>query len=101
MISPVDERTESLEQNLDVKKVFIENINIKTMRINITLRIRGLEAQLQKRGALGFLLNIGSNFADITDAEFNFRELYLKDLAVSQEAAVDRISKFYIDDCVQ
>lgn len=36
------------------------------------LRIRGIERVLKKRGALGFLMNFGSNFGDITGAEFVF-----------------------------
>lgn len=39
------------------------------------MRIRGIEKNLNKSGPMGFMLNLGSNFADITDAEFNFSEL--------------------------
>jgi hypothetical protein len=41
----------------------------------MTLRIRGIEAILQKTGPMSWFLNLSSNFADITDAEFNFTEL--------------------------
>ena len=49
----------------------------------MTLRIRGIERILQKRGPLGFFLNIGSNFADISDAEFSFSELLMSGLQES------------------
>ena len=65
---------------------------MKAFRINVTARIRGLERSLNKRGALGFLINFASNFADITDMEFNFRELILRDLAVPLEKASERIT---------
>jgi hypothetical protein len=58
-----------------VKKTFIENFKIKAINCFMTLRIRGIESILQKRGPMSWLLNLSSNFADITDAEFNFTEL--------------------------
>lgn len=45
------------------------------MKFYVTLRIRGIETTLRKEGPMGFLLNLGSNFADISDAEFSFTDL--------------------------
>lgn len=45
------------------------------MKFYVTLRIRGIETTLRKGGPMGFLLNLGSNFADISDAEFSFTDL--------------------------
>ena len=55
-----------------MNKVFVDNIVIKQIKIAVNLRIRGIEGVLKKRGALGFLMNFGSNFGDITGAEFVF-----------------------------
>ena len=57
---------------LSLNKVFVENIVIKQITMQANLRIRGIERVLKKRGALGFLMNFGSNFGDITGAEFVF-----------------------------
>ena len=58
-----------------MKKIFVESLNIKAIKCFMTMRIRGIEKSLNKSGPMGFMLNLGSNFADITDAEFNFSEL--------------------------
>ena len=55
-----------------LNKVFVGNIVIKQITMSANLRIRGIERVLKKRGALGFLMNFGSNFGDITGAEFVF-----------------------------
>lgn len=62
---------------LTSNKVYTEEINFKAIRIYVTLRLRGIESVLKQRGPLGFILNLTSNFADITDAEFNFTEISL------------------------
>ena len=48
--------------------------------MSANLRIRGIERVLKKRGALGFIMNFGSNFGDITGAEFSFGKLELAGL---------------------
>jgi len=62
---------------LTSNKVYTEEINFKAIRIYVTLRLRGIESVLKQRGPFGFFLNLTSNFADITDAEFNFTEISL------------------------
>ena len=59
---------------------------IKQIKMGVNMRIRGIERILKKRGALGFLMNAGSNFGDITGAEFVFAELELAGLNETQEA---------------
>jgi hypothetical protein len=59
------------------------------------LRIRGIERVLKKRGALGFLLNFGSNFGDITGAEFNFKKLELVGINQTQEAITEQLVQHY------
>lgn len=58
-----------------VNKIFVNSIKISAMKFYVTLRIRGIETTLRKGGPMGFLLNLGSNFADISDAEFSFTDL--------------------------
>jgi hypothetical protein len=53
----------------------VNTIHIHAIKIVMSLRLRGIEHILNQRGPLGFLLNLSSNFADISDAEFNFDEL--------------------------
>lgn len=66
----------------------------------MTLRIRGIERILQKRGPLGFFLNIGSNFADISDAEFSFSELLMSGLQESQESIIDNLYNHYRQEAI-
>ena len=61
------------------------------------MRIRGIEQILKKRGPFGLLLNLGSNFADISNAEFVFAELNLKGLQESQESLVNTLSMYYTE----
>ena len=76
----------TLEQQVErqnflfLNKIFVENILIKQFKMAVNFRIRGIERILKKRGALGFLLNFGSNFGDITGAEFIFSALDLAGL---------------------
>lgn len=51
----------------------------------VNLRIRGIERVLKKRGVLGFLLNFGSNFGDITGAELIFAQMELAGLNETQD----------------
>ena len=60
---------------LEFDKAFVEDIIINQINIQVTFRLRGIEKVLKKRGPLGFVMNIGSNFADISDSEFIFSEL--------------------------
>lgn len=60
---------------IKTKKTYVEHFKIKAISCFMTLRIRGIESILQKRNAMSVLLNLSSNFADITDAEFNFTEM--------------------------
>ena len=50
---------------------------------------------LNKKGPLGFLLNLTSNFADISDAEFNFDELVINSVHESQEALLNSFINHY------
>ena len=75
--------------------MFVENIVIKEIKMAANLRIRGIERVLKKRGALGFLLNFGSNFGDITGAEFIFAELELAGLNETQEAISEQLVQHY------
>jgi hypothetical protein len=52
--------------------VFIHDIRIGEIKLKLTMRVRGIERLLKKRGPFGLMLNIGSNFADISNAEFTF-----------------------------
>jgi hypothetical protein len=61
----------------------------------MTLRIRGIEAILQKRGPLSLFLNLGSNFADISDAEFNFSEFEVIKQNYSYEKLNADLTKHY------
>ena len=58
-----------------VNKIFVNSLKISAMKFFVTLRIRGIEQTMRKGGPMGFLLNLGSNFADISDAEFSFTDL--------------------------
>jgi len=86
---------------LSFVKVHVSNINIKAIQIIMTLRIRGIERVLEKRGPLGFMLNLSSNFADISDAEFSFTELQLLDLQLSEEALQANLMKHYKYEAIQ
>lgn len=80
---------------MSYKKVFVEEINIKAIKIVASLRVRGIEMILNKKGPLGFLLNLTSNFADISDAEFNFDELVINSVHESQEALLNSFINHY------
>ena len=80
---------------MNLKKVFIENMVIKKIVINMSLKIRGIERMLNKRGALGFLINFGSNFGDITGAEFMFGELELAGLNHTEETIGAQLKDHY------
>lgn len=80
---------------MSYNKVFVENIVIKQIKMAVNLRIRGIERVLKKRGALGFLLNFGSNFGDITGAEFIFNEMELAGLNATQDVITSQLVKHY------
>jgi hypothetical protein len=58
-----------------VNKIFVNSLKISPIKFFVTLRIRGIEQTMRKGGPMAFLLNLGSNFADISDAEFSFTDL--------------------------
>lgn len=69
-----------VEENVEsylpkVNKVFVNSIKISPINLSMTLRIRGIEKMMGKGSPLGFILNLGSNFADISDAQFKFTSL--------------------------
>lgn len=69
-----------LERNVEYKhpkvtKIFVNSLKISSIKFFMTLRIRGIEQTMRKGGPMGFILNLGSNFADISDAEFSFTDL--------------------------
>jgi len=47
------------------------------------------------------MLNLSSNFADISDAEFSFTELQLLDLQLSEEALQANLMKHYKYEAIQ
>jgi hypothetical protein len=71
----VDYSSKPADLNIKKEKLFLENFKIRAVKCFMTLRIRGIESILQKSGPMGWLLNLVSNIADITEAEFNFTEL--------------------------
>jgi len=70
---------------MNLNKVFIENLVFKKIVITANVRLRGVEQILEKRGPLGLLINIGSNFGDISGAEIMFSELEYAGLNETQE----------------
>mmetsp|Transcript_24165 Transcript_24165/g.32407 ORF Transcript_24165/g.32407 Transcript_24165/m.32407 type:complete len:90 (+) Transcript_24165:1284-1553(+) len=85
---------------MNLNKVFIESMVIKKIVINTSLKIRGIERMLKKRGALGFLINFGSNFGDITGAEFMFEELELAGLNETQETISGQLTQHYKSEAI-
>lgn len=73
----------------------MENFKIKAIRCFMTLRIRGIESILQKRGPIGWLLNLSSNLADITDAEFNFTEMEVSKKQMSEQVITTNLTNHY------
>ena len=55
---------------------------------------------LKKRGPLGFVMNLGSNFADISDSEFVFSELRIQGLQESIENLYTRFYNHYKKDAI-
>ena len=76
-------------------QIFIEKLFVNPIRMFVTLRIRGIETILSKTGPLAVILNLGSNFADISDAEFNFTEYEAKQSTTSQEKLQNELMKHY------
>lgn len=97
--APDDQKANT--QLLSYQKVFAEEIHIKAIKIKMTLRLRGIENVLNKKGPLGFLLNLSSNFADISDAEFNFDELFLEKVHESQECLLNSLTSHYKEIALQ
>jgi hypothetical protein len=61
--------------DLKCRKIYIKKLLISTVKITMTFRIRGIEQILGKSGFMYYILNFGSNFGDITEAEFTFSAL--------------------------
>ena len=83
------------ENNQIFHKMLIEKLFVNPIRMFVTLRIRGIETILSKTGPLAVILNLGSNFADISDAEFNFTEYEAKQSTTSQEKLQNELMKHY------
>lgn len=66
----------------------------------MNLRMRGIERVLSKRGPLGFALNFGSNFGDITNAEFVFPQLELAGLNENENALYNQLSSHYLGEAI-
>lgn len=80
---------------MNLNKVFIENMVIKKIVINANVRLRGVERILKKRGPLGLLINIGSNFGDISGAEIMFSELEFAGLNETSETISLLLTQHY------
>ena len=91
---------EHAEKQMRLNKVFIENMVIKKIVINANVRLRGVERILKKRGPLGLLINIGSNFGDITGAEILFSELELAGLNETQETISGQLTQHYRSEAI-
>ena len=89
------------EKMLEYNKAFVEDIIIDQINIQVTFRLRGIEKVLQKRGPLGFVMNIGSNFADISDSEFIFSELRISGLQESIENLQGRFYNHYKKEAIR
>lgn len=90
--------------NLNPKKLTktqFESAKINAIRMFMTLRIRGIESILQKRGPMSAFLNLGSNFADITDAEFNFTELEMSRGMQAEQTIYANLSSHYKNEALQ
>ena len=68
--------------------------------MQVAFRLRGIEKVLKKRGPLGFVMNLGSNFADISDSEFVFSELRIQGLQESIENLNTRFYNHYKKDAI-
>lgn len=68
---------------------------IKKIVINANVRLRGVERILKKRGPLGLLINIGSNFGDISGAEIMFSELEFAGLNETSETISLLLTQHY------
>jgi hypothetical protein len=86
---------------LKFNKVFVQSIKISGIKAFMTLRIRGIESVLKKRGPLGYLINLTSNFADITDSEFSFSELTFQNVQESWEILTESLVNHYTQEAMQ
>jgi hypothetical protein len=59
------------------------------------MRVRGILSKLTDKGSLGVLVNLGSNFTDITNAEFQFQEFSIKNKQMSNKQLTKQIKLDY------
>lgn len=97
----VDYSSKPADLNIKKEKLFLENFKIRAVKCFMTLRIRGIESILQKSGPMGWLLNLVSNIADITEAEFNFTELEMQKLAQANTMITENLIQHYKHEAIQ
>lgn len=87
--------------DLRCRKIHIKWLVISTIKVNMTLRIRGIEGILQKSGPINYIINLSSNFADITDAEFTFSSLEFIDVQEREVSFIKHLKDHYKEEAIQ
>lgn len=77
------------------QRVFLENLIIKMAKFHLTLRIRGIESILNFSGLMNYIVNLGSNFGDISDAEFLFTEMQILKQNVDETGIQTHVIEHY------
>ena len=80
--------------------MFLDNFVISMAKFYITLRIRGIESIMAFSGLMNYLVNIGSNFGDISDAEFSFTEMNLVKQNYDALQIQEQIKDYYVKQAV-
>ena len=83
------------------KKIYVEHFKIKAINCCMTLRIRGIESIMKQKNVMSVFLNLGSNFADITDADFNYTEMEIIKQQLTDETINTDIIKHYYTESMQ
>lgn len=91
----------SLSNQKKAKKTYVEHFKIKAINCCMTLRIRGIESILKQKNIMSVFLNLGSNFADITDADFNYTEMEIIKQQLTDETINSDIVKHYYTESMQ
>lgn len=84
-----------------VNKVFVNSLKISAIKFFITCRIRGIERTMRTGGPLAILLNLGSNFADISDAEFSFTDLEMVKQQMSNARLTENLINHFKGEAIQ
>ena len=99
-VKPKLERSVELKHP-KVNKIFVNSLRISAIKFFVTLRIRGIEQTMRKGGPMGFLLNLGSNFADISDAEFSFTDLEMTKQQMSDVRLTENLINHFKGEAIQ